>query len=148
MKEINPYIFRQYDIRGYGTFLRRRGPRTSAISGDIRLTTPALMETFSAGIRRAGIDIIDPGKRPTPANYYSCLKLPELDAAVRVTGSHNPPEFNGCKLTLNRGPAIEKNLLDLQAKVRGGWNAKMTGRNSESPITWKNSFEAGMMWST
>ena len=115
---INPYIFREYDIRGkvvedfppevvvllgrsFGTLVKRSGGREIAISGDIRLTTPDLINYFKEGVLSTGVDIINIGIVPTPVNYYSLFKL-DVAASVQITGSHNPPEFNGFKLSLHK----------------------------------------------
>ena len=112
---MNPYIFRKYDIRGIvetdftpdividlgravGTYVKRYGGDRVAISGDIRLTTPRLMENFSQGLLETGITVLDMGIVPTPANYFSMFHF-DVDGAVQITGSHNPPEFNGFKLS-------------------------------------------------
>ena len=113
MPLINPYIFREYDIRGkvvedfpehvvvklgkaFGTFVKRAGGQEIALSGDIRLTTPDLMTYFKTGVLSTGIDIINLGIIPTPVNYYSMYHL-DVSGAVKITGSHNPPEFKGFK---------------------------------------------------
>ena len=131
---INPYIFREYDIRGkvvedfppevvvllgrsFGTLVNRSGGREIAISGDIRLTTPDLINYFKEGVLSTGVDIINIGIVPTPVNYYSLFKL-DVAASVQITGSHNPPEFNGFKLSLHKKPVygdqiqIIKNFID------------------------------------
>ena len=117
---VNPYIFREYDIRGkvvedfpsevvvslgkaFGTLVKRSGGREIAISGDIRLSTPDLINFFKEGVLSTGVDVINIGIIPTPVNYYSLFKL-EVAAAVQITGSHNPPEFNGFKLSLHKKP--------------------------------------------
>jgi phosphomannomutase/phosphoglucomutase len=131
---INPYIFREYDIRGkvvedfppevvvllgrsFGTLVKRSGGREIAISGDIRLTTPDLINYFKEGVLSTGVDIINIGIVPTPVNYYSLFKL-DVAASVQITGSHNPPEFNGFKLSLHKKPVygdqiqLIKNFID------------------------------------
>ena len=131
---INPYIFREYDIRGkvvedfppevvvllgrsFGTLVKRSGGREIAISGDIRLTTPDLINYFKEGVTSTGVDIINIGIVPTPVNYYSLFKL-DVAASVQITGSHNPPEFNGFKLSLHKKPVygdqiqLIKNFID------------------------------------
>ena len=131
---INPYIFREYDIRGkvvedfppevvvllgrsFGTLVKRSGGREIAISGDIRLTTPDLINYFKQGVLSTGMDIINIGIVPTPVNYYSLFKL-DVAASVQITGSHNPPEFNGFKLSLHKKPVygdqiqLIKNFID------------------------------------
>ena len=125
---LNQYIFREYDIRGkvsddfppelvealgkgFGTYIKRSGGQEIALSGDIRLTTPDLMEQFKTGVLSTGVDVIKIGILPTPANYYSMFSL-GVAGAVQITGSHNPPEFNGFKLSQNKkavfGEAIQE----------------------------------------
>ena len=123
---INPYIFREYDIRGkvvedfppevvvligrsFGTLVKRSGGREVAISGDIRVTTPDLINYFKEGVLSTGVDVINIGIVPTPVNYYSLYKL-EVAGAVQITGSHNPPEFNGFKLSLHKKPVYGKQI--------------------------------------
>ena len=110
---MNPYIFRQYDIRGvvaedftddvvinlgkgFGTWLRNRDAKSITVSGDVRLTTPHLKEKFIEGVLSTGINVIDLGILPTPVNYYSMYKI-DIDGACQITGSHNPPDMNGFK---------------------------------------------------
>ena len=118
--KVNPYIFREYDIRGevaedfppevvvslgkaFGTLVKRSGGREIAISGDIRLTTPDLINFFKEGVLSTGVDVINIGIVPTPVNYFSLFEL-DVAASVQITGSHNPPEFNGFKLSLHKKP--------------------------------------------
>ncbi len=115
---INKYIFREYDIRGkveedfppdvvenlgrgFGTFVKRAGGQEIALSGDVRLTTPMLLDHFKKGVLSTGIDVINIGILPTPVNYFSMFEL-DVSGAVQITGSHNPPEFNGFKMSLER----------------------------------------------
>ena len=125
---LNQYIFREYDIRGkvsddfppelvealgkgFGTYIKRDGGQEIALSGDVRLTTPDLMEQFKTGVLSTGVDVIKIGILPTPANYYSMFSL-GVAGAVQITGSHNPPEFNGFKLSRDKkavfGEAIQE----------------------------------------
>ena len=130
---VNKYIFREYDIRGkvvddfppqvvnqlgkgFGTFVKRSGFQEIALSGDIRLTTPKLMEEFKNGVLSTGVDVINLGILPTPANYYSMFKL-EVGGAVQITGSHNPPEFNGFKMSLDRKAVYGKDIQTLRKHI-------------------------------
>ena len=116
---MNPYIFRKYDIRGkvetdftpdvvtdlgraFGTYVKRNGGSRISISGDIRLTTPQLIDNFSKGLLETGITVLTMGIAPTPANYFSMFHL-DIDGSVQITGSHNPPEFNGFKISYKQG---------------------------------------------
>ena len=123
---VNPFIFREYDIRGkvledfppevvvllgraFGTLVKRSAGREIAISGDIRNTTPDLINYFKEGVLSTGVDIINLGIVPTPVNYYSLYKL-DVAASVQITGSHNPPEFNGFKLSLHKKPVYGEQI--------------------------------------
>ena len=96
MSSINPYIFREYDIRGrvaddfpehvvnklgkaFGTFVKRAGGQEIAISGDIRLTTPDLINIFKDGVLSTGVDVINLGILPTPVNYFSMFDKIDFD---------------------------------------------------------------------
>ena len=132
------HIFRQYDIRGivgedldaevteavgraFGSRVRldssSRSP-TVAVGYDNRSTSPALANGLIAGIRSAGVDVLDIGTVPTPVLYWSEVTL-GTDAGVQITGSHNPPEWNGIKMTHGGsslyGDAIQDLLRSIQA---------------------------------
>ncbi|MBT3479182.1 MAG: phosphomannomutase/phosphoglucomutase [Candidatus Marinimicrobia bacterium] len=127
---LNKYIFREYDIRGkvsddfppdvveslgkgFGTFIQRGGGQEIALSGDVRLTTPSLIEQFKKGVLSTGVDVINIGILPTPANYYSMFKL-DVAGAVQITGSHNPPEFNGFKMSRNKKAVFGNSIQDIR----------------------------------
>jgi phosphomannomutase / phosphoglucomutase len=112
-------IFREYDIRGVadtellnpdveqlgralGTYMiRHRGPKVN-LGRDCRLSSDRLHDALLKGLRAAGCDITDVGKVPTPLLYYSAVHL-NADGAVMITGSHNPPEYNGFKSVCGGG---------------------------------------------
>ncbi|MGK7345986.1 MAG: phosphomannomutase/phosphoglucomutase [Candidatus Nitrospinota bacterium M3_3B_026] len=113
---MNRNIFREYDVRGvvekdltgevvetlgkaFGTTVRRNGGKKVSVGMDARKSSPALFESLSKGITSAGVDVMNIGLVPTPLMYYSIFHL-ETDGGVMITGSHNPPEFNGFKLNL------------------------------------------------
>ncbi|MGA1677462.1 MAG: phosphomannomutase/phosphoglucomutase [Pseudomonadales bacterium] len=111
-----PEIFKAYDIRGIvdrtlttdgvraighalGSEARVRGQRTIAVGRDGRLSGPALAGALAEGIRAAGVNVVDIGCVPTPLTYFAAYHL-EVDSCVSVTGSHNPPDYNGLKMVL------------------------------------------------
>ncbi len=117
---MNRHIFREYDIRGvvdrdlndefveilgrgYGTYLRQHNARKITVGGDVRLSTERFRTALISGLRASGIDIIDIGIVPTPVQYFSMFRLP-VDGGVMITGSHNPPDYNGFKLSLHKSP--------------------------------------------
>jgi phosphomannomutase/phosphoglucomutase len=132
---INEFIFREYDIRGevavdfpeevvvalgkaFATLVKRRGGKKITLSGDIRLTTPQLKEYFKAGALSTGINVMDIGILPTPGNYFSVFHFDDVDGACQITGSHNPPEFNGFKLTFEQLAFFGPDIQDMLALIR------------------------------
>ena len=127
---IPEHIFRQYDIRGlvdreltprvtesvgkaYGTLAReqlQRVPR-GVVGRDNRPSSPALSDGLVQGLTSSGIDVVELGTVPTPTAYWAEKTLPS-DGAIQITGSHNPPEWNGIKMTLGGssvyGEAIQR----------------------------------------
>ena len=114
--KINPYIFREYDIRGvadidlndeivkkigmaFGTILKRKGGKKITLGYDIRLSSERIKENVKEGVLETGIDVIEIGPVPTPLLYFSVFKL-QTDGGIQITGSHNPKEYNGMKLML------------------------------------------------
>jgi phosphomannomutase/phosphoglucomutase len=128
---INPAIFREYDIRGvwgkdlteeiiqrigkaFAVYLANKLKRNHlkiSIGRDVRLSSPAMFDALARGFLDSGIDIVDIGICPTPLQYFSLFHLP-IDGGVMITGSHNPPEFNGMKLSVGKetlyGPKIQE----------------------------------------
>src|SRR6266852_3651354 len=110
---LKPTIFREYDIRGIadtelassdvaelgralGTLLQRKSGRKINLGRDCRLSSPRLRDALLEGLTGSGCEVTDIGVVPTPLLYFSAVHL-EADGAVMITGSHNPPEFNGFK---------------------------------------------------
>ena len=152
--KINKYIFREYDIRGkvsddfppevvenlgkaFGTFISRSGGQEIALSGDVRLTTPSLIESFKTGVLSTGVDVINIGILPTPANYYSMFKL-DVAGAVQITGSHNPPEFNGFKMSRNKKSVFGDSIQDLRSIIEK--EDYETGEGDEAPYKILNDY--------
>jgi phosphomannomutase/phosphoglucomutase len=133
---LKPTIFREYDIRGVaetelqdagieslgqaiGTYLQRNGGPKVNLGRDTRLSSPRLRDALLRGLVAAGCDVADIGVVPTPVLYHSVFQL-KADGAVMITGSHNPPEFNGFKVVCGdstiHGPAIQ----ELRASIESG----------------------------
>ncbi|GMQ91255.1 MAG: phosphomannomutase/phosphoglucomutase [Gammaproteobacteria bacterium] len=109
-------IFKAYDIRGIvddtlttdvatqighaiGSEAQARGQQTIIVACDGRHSGPTLVEALSAGIMASGCNVIDIGMVPTPVLYFATHQL-ESSSGVMVTGSHNPPDYNGFKVVL------------------------------------------------
>lgn len=122
-----PSILREYDIRGvvgetlfpadlralgraFGTVLRRAGGKTAAVGYDGRLSSPELAAALVEGLTAVGVDVVEVGRGPTPMLYFATYHL-KTDAGLMITGSHNPPNFNGVKMMLQGrsffGPDIQ-----------------------------------------
>ncbi|MBI4087736.1 MAG: phosphomannomutase/phosphoglucomutase [Candidatus Liptonbacteria bacterium] len=123
--KINPYIFRNYDIRGiagvdldcekveaigkaYGTFLRRRKIRQAVIGHDCRLSSEEYNSAFTKGMLAMGIDVIDLGMVMTQMSYFGQYRF-QTNGGVMITASHNPWNYNGFKLAtgFSRNTEIE-----------------------------------------
>jgi phosphomannomutase/phosphoglucomutase len=114
--ELPPEIFKPYDIRGIvgksltpaiverigqaiGSEARARGVTAVVIGRDGRLSGPELAGALARGLNTAGCDVIDIGRVPTPVTYFAAQHL-GTHSCVSITGSHNPPEYNGLKIVL------------------------------------------------
>ena len=136
MTKLHKEIFKAYDIRGIvgktltpeavtrigqaiGSEAQARGVKAVCIGRDGRLSGPELSDALSAGLRAAGIDVIDVGRVATPMLYFAAHELGTL-SGVMVTGSHNPPEYNGLKMMLAgetlSGDAIQALYRRLETK--------------------------------
>jgi phosphomannomutase / phosphoglucomutase len=106
-------IFREYDIRGIagkdlteetvellglgiGTMMRRLGRQRITLGRDCRPSSDPFRDALATGLKATGMSVVDIGVVPTPLLYYSIYKL-ESDGGIMITGSHNPPEYNGFK---------------------------------------------------
>jgi len=100
--------------RGYSSYLLKAINKDRArisMGWDARLHSPIIRDSLIKGITESGIDVIDLGMCPTPLQYFSLHQL-NIDGGVMITGSHNPPEFNGFKLSVGKrtifGDAIQE----------------------------------------
>src|SRR6266852_2627539 len=151
MIDINPFIFRAYDVRGkvgidvlpevfaevgraYGTLVRRRGGHTVAVGMDNRTTSPSLKEAFAQGMLSTGLDVVDIGVNHTPLLYFAVAHW-RLDGGATVTGSHNPVTDNGVKMVhAEAAPLREEEIQGLLATIRAGDFERGRGtRTARSP---------------
>jgi phosphomannomutase/phosphoglucomutase len=139
-------IFRQYDIRGivgrdltsevaraigtgYAALMRERGQVGAvAVGRDNRPSGDGLRDGLVEGLVASGIDVIDVGVVPTPLNYWALHHLPVI-GGIQITGSHNPPEYNGFKLSLARASLHGEEIQQLYALAQGE-PAASTGRGA------------------
>ncbi|MFQ6016601.1 MAG: phosphoglucomutase/phosphomannomutase PgmG [Kiloniellaceae bacterium] len=114
----DPTVLREYDVRGvvgrtlsrddaaalgraFGTVLRRRGGVSACVGYDGRLSSPELEGALVEGLKACGLKVLRIGRGPTPMLYFAGHAL-DTDGGVMVTGSHNPPDFNGFKMVLDK----------------------------------------------
>jgi phosphomannomutase/phosphoglucomutase len=133
---VDPSIFRAYDIRGVvgktlsrevahllgqsiGTLMGEKGLREIVVGRDGRLSGPELAGALAEGLRDAGIDVIDIGAVPTPVVYYAAYRF-NTGCAVSVTGSHNPPDYNGFKIVVGGETLSEGAIQDLYQRIASG----------------------------
>ncbi len=130
---VDPTIFRAYDVRGIvgktltaevarllgqsiGTVMREKGLREIVVGRDGRLSGPELAAALADGLREAGIDVIDVGAVPTPVVYYAAYRF-NTGSGVAVTGSHNPPDYNGFKIVVGGETLSEGAIQDLYRRI-------------------------------
>jgi phosphomannomutase/phosphoglucomutase len=129
-------IFREYDIRGIaneellspdierlgqaiGTLLQRRLGRKVNVGRDVRLSSDRLRDAIVNGLVASGCDVTDVGRVPTPLLYYSVEHL-GCDGGVMITGSHNPPEYNGFKTVAGSGTIHGADIQELRRMIESG----------------------------
>ena len=134
--QIAAEIFKAYDIRGIvdktltvevaraighalGSEAVARGQKTIAVGRDGRLSGPALAGALAEGICAAGVDVIDVGCVPTPLAYFAAYHL-NTDSCVSVTGSHNPPDYNGFKMVLGGKTLFGEQIQGLLQRIQTG----------------------------
>jgi phosphomannomutase/phosphoglucomutase len=131
--EIHSGIFREYDIRGivgddltvevaeavalaFGSELSDRTSPRVAVGHDNRPSSPELGEAVSRGLNRAGVDVLYVGTVPTPALYFAAIDQ-GTDAGIQITGSHNPPEYNGIKMVRDNHPIYGDQIQGLLDRI-------------------------------
>ncbi|MBW1731868.1 MAG: phosphomannomutase/phosphoglucomutase [Deltaproteobacteria bacterium] len=147
---MKPYIFREYDIRGIvpeelneqtvhqlglaiGTYYVQKGVKKITLGRDCRLSSPSLFEGLSAGLLETGMDIVDVGMVPTPLLYFSIHHL-KVDGGVQITGSHNPPEFNGFKVCLGEASIYGPEIQKVREIAESGSFTKGTGNMEKADV--------------
>jgi phosphomannomutase len=132
----DPTVLREYDIRGvvgrtlhaadafaigraFGTIVARNGGKRVAVGYDGRLTSPDLEQALVDGLKACGMEALRIGRGPTPMLYYTATTQ-QTDGAVMVTGSHNPPDYNGFKMMLGRKPFFGQQILQIGALAETG----------------------------
>ena len=139
-------IFRTYDIRGVvgrtltaalvreigralGSVGRARGAATFAIGRDGRLSGPELSDALMEGLTAAGADVVDIGMGPTPVAYFAAHHL-GTGSCVAVSGSHNPPDYNGLKMVVGGDTLSGDEIQDLRQRIEHDRSGAGKGKRS------------------
>ena len=144
-------IFKAYDIRGVvgktltpaiaeaigqavGSEAQARGVKAICIGRDGRLSGPDLSEALSKGILSTGTDVIDVGRVATPMLYFAAYELGTL-SGVMVTGSHNPPDYNGFKIIIAGDTLANEQILALKTRLDNNDLASGVGSVQQVDLT-------------
>ncbi|MEO0137159.1 MAG: phosphomannomutase/phosphoglucomutase [candidate division WOR-3 bacterium] len=147
---INPAIFREYDIRGIaetdlndenvellgqaiGTYFHLHNQNSVVIGGDVRLSTPRIMKILIKSLRQTGCTVFDIGIVPTPVLYFS-LFFTGIPNGIMVTASHNPKEFNGFKICLNKSAIYGEEIQKIRRLVEEKNFAKGDGNYEKKEV--------------
>ncbi|MDE2560781.1 MAG: phosphomannomutase/phosphoglucomutase [Sphingomonadales bacterium] len=132
-------VLREYDIRGiigetlgpddaraigrgFGTRVVRAGGSKVAVGYDGRVSSPILERALVEGLNASGVDVVRIGMGPTPMLYYAEASMEQVDGGIQITGSHNPPNYNGFKMVLGGKPFFGDDILDLgRLAAAGDW---------------------------
>jgi phosphomannomutase/phosphoglucomutase len=134
--QINPQIYREYDIRGvvdkdltpaivkrlgqgFGTYMIQHNKLNLVVGRDGRLSSKSFAEALIEGLLSTGCHVTDIGLCPTPAYYFSIFHL-DKDGGMMVTGSHNPPEFNGFKVSVGKSTIFGEEIQSLGKLIEKG----------------------------
>jgi phosphomannomutase len=132
----HPTSLREYDIRGivgktltpedgfaigrtFGSMIARTGGSIVAVGYDGRTHSPDLEKALVEGLKASGMNVLRVGRGPTPLLYFAAFTR-GTDGAVMVTGSHNPPEYNGFKMMIGKKPFFGKDILELGRLAEAG----------------------------
>ncbi len=151
MNAIAPEIFKAYDIRGIvdrtlteeaaqrigqalGTIGKAKGVTRFVVGRDGRLSGPRLAEAVARGLNAAGMDVVDIGVVATPMVYFATFHF-ATGSGVMVTGSHNPPEYNGLKMMVAGETLAAEAIQDVRKVVEDGRFATGRGRLETADVS-------------
>jgi phosphomannomutase / phosphoglucomutase len=144
------HIFREYDIRGlhetelsdqvaesigraFGSMVRDQGGALVALGRDVRPSSERLGAAVGRGLAASGLGVERVGLVPTPALYYA-VAVTGPDAGIQITGSHNPPEYNGFKMTLRGRPVFGTDIQAMRERIERDDFAVGAGRVTDRPV--------------
>ena len=147
---INPQIFREYDIRGIvgkdltpasvksigkaiGTYIRRGNGKNMILGRDVRSSSVEFRNILSQALNSTGCNVIDIGMVPTPVLYFALHHF-NADGGVMITGSHNPPEFNGFKISQGFHSLYGEKVQELKGLIEVNDFEVGTGTTQQQPV--------------
>ncbi len=150
-RKLDPTILREYDIRGvvgktmtaddvrtvgraFGSIVAREGGKSVAVGYDGRLSSPELEAALVEGLVACGLEVKRIGRGPTPMLYFASYTL-QADAAAMITGSHNPPEYNGIKMMLKGQSFFGADIQRIGQVAAADDFVSGEGRPVDAPVT-------------
>lgn len=148
---MNKEIFREYDIRGIvgddltdetvqklglsiGQFFAGHGAKRVALGFDARESSPRFSELLTEGFNAFGIDVVSIGQVPTPVLYHTVYTR-DVDGGVMITGSHNPPNYNGFKICLGTQTLFGSQIQEIaEIALNGSWNEKQESKGTTETV--------------
>ena len=147
---INPQIFREYDIRGIvgkdltpasvtsigkaiGTYIRRGNGKNMVLGRDVRSSSVEFCNILAKALNSTGCNVIDIGMVPTPVLYFALHHF-NADGGVMITGSHNPPEFNGFKISQGFHSLYGEKVQELKGLIEVNDFEVGTGITQQQPV--------------
>ncbi len=155
LTDINPYIFREYDVRGvypdtinedvsytigvgFGSYIQTMGKKKCLVAYDNRYSSTSLEEAVVKGIIETGCDVVRLGLSTTPMYYYASMKL-EIEPGIMITASHNPKDDNGFKIAFDKsGNAKGQEIKDFLTFIQKG--EKKVGNGSTTFVDIKEEY--------
>jgi phosphomannomutase/phosphomannomutase/phosphoglucomutase len=146
----DPVIFREYDIRGvynqqfdadfayllgrgYAQYFKEKHGKTGVritIGHDARISCPEIKASLTRGLVESGIHVVHIGLVTSPISYFTTFEMPGVDGSIMITGSHNPPDYNGFKVSVGRQTIFGEAIQDVRRIIEKA--AFHNGKGSES----------------
>ncbi len=147
---INQLIFREYDIRGIAdsdlndeavekiagalsAMFLEKGVKKIAVARDGRLSSPRISSKLIDSFLSCGMDVVDIGMVASPVFYFACHEM-KMNGGIMITGSHNPPEYNGMKISLNQATIYGEDIKAILKRVEAGEKPQGEGTLAKADV--------------